>query len=278
VATPLEITGAYTIFANRGQYVGPRFILAVNDAAGRTLWRSPVETRPVLDPRVSYLMVSLMQSVVDSGTGAGVRSRGFTLPAAGKTGTSHDGWFAGFTSNLLAVVWVGYDDDRELRLSGAASALPVWTEFMKRATQVPAYQDTQPFSAPEGIVTVPIDSRTNLVASAESPVTRNEVFIAGTEPAAGGRGGGASGILSRIFQSGATPTTPASATTALLPLPAGAPPPSVGGGNPPSASVQTEPLPEKKKQGGVVRKFLSIFKGKDSAPLPQPPPPKKAEP
>jgi penicillin-binding protein 1B len=277
VATPLEIAGAYTIFADRGQYVAPRSVLAVNDASGRTLWRSSIETRPVLDPRVSYLMVSLMQSVIESGTAAGVRSRGFTLPAAGKTGTSHDGWFAGFTSNLLAVVWVGYDDDRELRLAGAASALPVWTEFMKRATQLPAYRDPQPFGAPEGIVTVPIDSRTNLVASAESPGTRNEIFIAGTEPAAGVRPGGASGILSRIFHVGGVPATPTSAATTPLPLPAGAPPPSVGAASPPPAAVQSEPPPEKKKQGGVVRKFLSIFKGKDSAPPPQPPP-KKTEP
>ena len=277
VATPLEIAGAYTIFADRGQYVAPRSVLAVNDASGRTLWRSPIETRPVLDPCVSYLMVSLMQSVVESGTAAGVRSRGFTLPAAGKTGTSHDGWFAGFTSNLLAVVWVGYDDDRELRLAGAASALPVWTEFMKRATQLLAYRDPQPFGAPEGIVTVPIDSRTNLAASAESPGTRNEIFIAGTEPAAGVRPGGASGILSRIFHVGGVPATPTSAATTPLPLPAGAPPPSVGAASPPPAAVQSEPPPERKKQGGVVRKFLSIFKGKDSAPPPQPPP-KKTEP
>jgi penicillin-binding protein 1B len=277
VATPLEIAGAYTIFADRGQYVAPRSVLAVNDASGRTLWRSPIETRPVLDPRVSYLMVSLMQSVIESGTAAGVRSRGFTLPAAGKTGTSHDGWFAGFTSNLLAVVWVGYDDDRELRLAGAASALPVWTEFMKRATQLPAYRDPQPFGAPEGIVTVPIDSRTNLVASAGSPGTRNEIFIAGTEPAAGVRPGGASGILSRIFHVGGVPATPTSAATTPLPLPAGAPPPSVGAASPLPAAVQSEPPPERKKQGGVVRKFLSIFKGKDSAPPPQPPP-KKTEP
>jgi len=277
VATPLEIAGAYTIFADRGQYVAPRSVLAVNDASGRTLWRSPIETRPVLDPCVSYLMVSLMQSVVESGTAAGVRSRGFTLPAAGKTGTSHDGWFAGFTSNLLAVVWVGYDDDRELRLAGAASALPVWTEFMKRATQLLAYRDPQPFGAPEGIVTVPIDSRTNLAASAESPGTRNEIFIAGTEPAAGVRPGGASGILSRIFHVGGVPATPTSAATMPLPLPAGAPPPSVGAASPPPAAVQSEPPPERKKQGGVVRKFLSIFKGKDSAPPPQPPP-KKTEP
>ena len=112
VATPLEVAGAYTIFSNGGTYVEPRFILAVNDASGRLLWRSPEVTRQVLDPRVAYLMVNLLESVINNGTGAGARSRGFTLPAAGKTGTSHDGWFAGFTSNLLAVAWVGYDDDR----------------------------------------------------------------------------------------------------------------------------------------------------------------------
>ena len=135
VATPMEVAGAYTIFANDGQYVSPRCIVEVDDASGAIVWSGPVTTRPVLDPRVSYLMVSLLESVIDSGTGYGVRARGFRLPAAGKTGTSHDGWFAGFTSNLLAVVWVGYDDDRELNLTGAQSALPLWTEFMKRATE-----------------------------------------------------------------------------------------------------------------------------------------------
>src|SRR5208337_740385 len=148
VATPLEIAGAYTIFSNGGQYVEPRFILAVNDSTGRTLWRSSVVTRPVLDPRVAYLMDSLMESVMNNGTAAGVRSRGFTLPAAGKTGTSHDGWFAGFTSNLLAVAWVGYDDDRELKLTGANSALPIWAEFMKIATANSIYHDAKPFEAP----------------------------------------------------------------------------------------------------------------------------------
>ena len=134
VATPLEVAGAYTIFANRGEYVAPRCIVAVADAEGHTVWDNPVSARRVLDSRVSYLMVSLLESVINNGTGAAVRTRGFRLPAAGKTGTSHDGWFAGFTSNLLAVVWVGYDDDRDLNLTGAQSALPVWTEFMKRTS------------------------------------------------------------------------------------------------------------------------------------------------
>ena len=276
VATPLEIAGAYTVFANKGQYIGPRFILAVRNSTGHTLWRSPEETRPVLDARVSYLMVSLMQSVVENGTAAGVRSRGLNVPAAGKTGTSHDGWFAGFTSNLLAVVWVGYDDDRELRLSGAASALPVWTEFMKRAMELPDYHDVQSFTAPEGVVTETLDVRTNQLATANSTQTRDEIFIAGTEPLASGVSqGGASGILSRLFRTAQATAVPAAAVPPSLPLPPGAPPRSAGGPSTPPSALPAPP-PEK-KQGGIVRKFLSIFKGKDQAPKTQTPPPKKAE-
>jgi penicillin-binding protein 1B len=182
VATPLEVAGAYTIFADRGEYVAPRCIVAVADAKGRTVWDNPVNAHRVLDSRVSYLMVSLLESVINRGTGAGVRAGGFGLPAAGKTGTSHDGWFAGFTSNLLAVVWVGYDDDRDLDITGAHSALPVWTEFMKRTTGLPVYETPHPFSQPDGIETAAIDNLTNLVALPDPALTHSEVFIAGTEP------------------------------------------------------------------------------------------------
>ena len=182
VATPIEVAGAYTIFANHGEYVAPRCIVAVADAEGNTVWNNPVSPRRVLDPRVSYLMVSLLESVINRGTGAGVRTRGFKLPAAGKTGTSHDGWFAGFTSNLLAVTWVGYDDGRDLNLTGAQSALPVWTEFMKRTTGLALYKASMPFNRPQGIETAEIDNLTNLVAAADPVLTHSEVFITGTEP------------------------------------------------------------------------------------------------
>ena len=182
VSTPLEVAGAYTIFANHGEYVAPRCIVAVIDAKGRTVWDNPVSSHHVLDSRVSYLMVSLMESVINNGTGAGVRSRGFRLPAAGKTGTSHDGWFAGFTSNLLAVAWVGYDDDRDLNITGAESALPLWTEFMKRSSGMSLYSSPLPFNKPDGIETADIDNLTNLVAAADPTLTHSEVFIAGTEP------------------------------------------------------------------------------------------------
>src|SRR5262249_39810009 len=101
---------------------------------------------------------------------------------AGKTGTSHDGWFAGFTSNLLCVVWVGFDDNRDLGLSGTASAAPIWGEFMKRAVALPAYKNTQAFAAPDGVTTVMIDPETLQLATPNCPVTREEVYLRGTEP------------------------------------------------------------------------------------------------
>jgi len=120
--------------------------------------------------------------VMRSGTGAGVRSRGFVVPAAGKTGTSHDGWFAGYTSQLLCIVWVGFDDNRELDLEGAHSALPIWAEFMKRALQYRPYRNVEPFTAPDGIVTVQIDPASGMPATPNCPLTRVEVYVAGTQP------------------------------------------------------------------------------------------------
>ena len=253
VATPLEVVGAYTIFSNSGTYVEPRFILAVNDSSGRLLWRSPEVTRQVLDPRVAYLMVTLLESVINNGTAAGARSRGFTLPAAGKTGTSHDGWFAGFTSNLLAVAWMGYDDDRELRLTGADSALPIWTDFMKRASRFPAYSDAQPFEPPAGVVAVPVRMASTLPSGTEAVVVRDEYFIEGTEPSLTPLPGGG-GILSRLFHSGNTAPVPATITAA--------PPPSATTAAPPSNPDSAPPSGDGEKKGGVLKRFFSIFKGK----------------
>jgi penicillin-binding protein 1B len=128
-------------------------------------------------------MVSMMQDVLRYGTGASVRSRGFNLPAAGKTGTSHDGWFAGFTSNLLCVVWVGFDDNRELNLEGAKSALPIWTEFMKQAAKFQRYEDAHAFQTPPGIVSARICPESGDLAGPYCPEERSDVFISGTQPA-----------------------------------------------------------------------------------------------
>lgn len=180
--TPVEIAGAYTVFANQGAYVKPNWVKLIRDEKGGILFSYQPTRREALDPRVTYLMVDLLQEVLRSGTGAGVRSRGFVLPAAGKTGTSRDGWFAGFTSRLICIVWVGFDDNRELDLEGAASALPIWTEFMKRAHKHREYRNVSNFTAPDGIVMVKVDQATGSLAAPACPNPQVQAFLAGTQP------------------------------------------------------------------------------------------------
>jgi penicillin-binding protein 1B len=182
-ATPLEMAGAYTIFADGGNYVKPAMLALVRAPDGRVLYRHSPEARPALDPRVAYLMVNLLEEVLRSGTGSGARARGFRVPAAGKTGTSHDGWFAGFTSQLLCVVWVGFDDDRQLNLEGAKSALPIWTEFMKRALEYRGYRDAKKFPVPKGVASVNLCSESRQLATSECSSTYAEYFVDGSQPA-----------------------------------------------------------------------------------------------
>jgi penicillin-binding protein 1B len=181
-ATPLEIAAAYTAFANGGVYSSASMLSEVRSADGRVLYHHAPATHVALDPRVAYLMVNMMQEVLRSGTGAAVHSFGVTQPAAGKTGTSRDGWFAGFTSELLCVVWVGFDDNRDLNLEGAKSALPIWAEFMARAGRLPQYRDAKQFQAPDGIRTVKICPDSGELAGPYCPNVRADVFIDGTAP------------------------------------------------------------------------------------------------
>ncbi len=180
--TPFEIARAYTVFADNGSRVQPAFVSEVSDPGGRLLYSHVPNVRPALDPRVAYLMVDMLEEVMRSGTAAGVRARGFYLPAAGKTGTSHDGWFAGFTSQLLCVVWVGFDDYTDLDLEGAHSALPIWTDFMMRAASYRQYGNAKPFDPPPGVVRVSLDSDTGEVAGPDCPGDVSAYFISGTQP------------------------------------------------------------------------------------------------
>jgi penicillin-binding protein 1B len=180
--TPLEIAGAYTVFANQGQLIKTSMIKGIRAADGARVFQSKVEKKDALDPRVAYLVQSLMQEVMRSGTGAGVSRYGFTLPAAGKTGTSRDGWFVGFTSRIICAVWVGFDDNTDFVLEGARSALPIWGEFMARAHKHREYSTVHQLAAPDGVVTVEVDAESGELATASCPKKRNEVFIAGTQP------------------------------------------------------------------------------------------------
>ncbi|HWP43784.1 MAG TPA: PBP1A family penicillin-binding protein [Blastocatellia bacterium] len=183
-ATPLQIASTYTAFANGGNLAKPRAIKRLTNSDGVSLVEERAETKPVLRPEVSWLMTSMMQDVMNRGTAARARAMGFTGLAAGKTGTSRDGWFAGYTPNLVCVVWVGFDDNSELGLEGSKSALPIWTAFMKQALALRPELGGDSFPQPESVVAAEIDPATGLLATEICPARRNEYFIEGTEPEA----------------------------------------------------------------------------------------------
>ena len=279
--TPLEAVGAYTVFANQGQYVKPSFISLVRDPAqnGKAVYRNKVESARAIDPRLAYLMTELMVEVLQHGTAEGVRVRyNLDFPVAGKTGTSHDGWFAGYTSQLLCVVWVGFDDNRELDLEGAHSAAPVWADFMKRAMQFREYRDARPFQSPGGIVSIKIDPETGMPATPNCPTTRTEVYIAGTEPV---------GVCPRhgvryVTNVAGWETSPPPGQQADVPSKGGAPRVTGSGGDgvtvPPTPSAprvarrqsgetaaqaaSPQPPPEQKetRKKGFFRRLIGVFK------------------
>ena len=182
-ATPLDMAGAYTIFANYGLHLDPWMLASVRTPTGDVITDYLPTSKQILDARVAYLTTSLMENVLrGDGTGAGVPNLGFPAPAAGKTGTSHDAWFAGFTSNLLCIVWVGNDDYTDVKIEGAHAAAPIWAAFMKKAVTLPQYSDTNGFTAPEGVEIVPIDKVSNLLSDAACPDSYEAAFLAGTAP------------------------------------------------------------------------------------------------
>ena len=183
-ATPLQVAQAYTAFANGGLLAEARPIKRVTNSDGVGVTDSKPKTQQVLKPEVSWLMTNIMQDVLNRGTAARARSMGFTeKSAAGKTGTSRDGWFAGYTPNIVCVVWVGFDDNSELGLEGAKSALPIWTSFMKAVLALRPELGGESFPAPpDGIVTADIDPATGLLATDLCPARRTEYFIEGTQP------------------------------------------------------------------------------------------------
>lgn len=268
-ATPVDMTSAYTSFANGGVRLSPIFVNSVRNSKGDVVMNFATEKKQVLDPRVAFVMTTMLEGVVNFGTAYGVRTRGFTAPAAGKTGSSHDGWFAGYTSNLLCIVWVGYDDYSDLRLSGAQTAAPIWAEFMKKAVELPEFSDVKPFTQPEGVVDVQLDKITNRLATPSCPDDYTIAFVAGTEPhdTCDQTGGGMQGFFSKIF-----------GTNSVKPLP----PPTTNGatgsttGNPAlTAGVQSEE--EAKKKKSLLGRIVGAFKGDNSSKNPPPPPTKSGD-
>jgi penicillin-binding protein 1B len=223
-ATPLQVASAYTAFANLGTRATPVAINRITTGQGVTIAAPTTQKNEVMRPDVAYVMDSFLKDVINRGTGAPLRARGFKANAAGKTGTSRDGWFAGFTPSLVCIVWVGFDDGSQLGLTGAASALPIWSDFMTAAlAEHPEWEGD--WQMPEGIQQAEIDPKTGRPAKPDDPNKRTELFINGTLAAA---------------ESSPSPAEEATPTGETQPTPEGNPEPT------PEASPTPTPRPKQR--------------------------------
>ncbi|MGC2402431.1 MAG: transglycosylase domain-containing protein [Acidobacteriaceae bacterium] len=270
-STPLEVSGAYTVFANGGVGIDPWLVASVRAPNGDVISDYPPNSKAILDPRVAYLTTSLMENVINAGTAARVRSLGFNAPAAGKTGTSHDAWFVGYTSNLLCVVWIGNDDYTDLKIDGGIAAAPIWADFMKRSIKLPEYSDAKPFQVPDGVSVVRLDKTTNLLADDSCPVDYNIAFLDGTAPTqtCDETSGDQRNLFQKIFGIGKQATV----GPAMVPGNGMQPQPGQPGG-PPGTTAQAQPAPappppdeQPKKKHGF---FAKLF-GKSDKPQQQQP-------
>ena len=180
--SPLELARAYATIANGGIRPQIRTFEDVVDGSGEAVERQPIGFERVLDAGTAYLATSLLEGVIDRGTGQGVRAQGIRGPIAGKTGTSdeeRDAWFVGFSPELVVVVWIGFDEPRSLGLPSSQVAIPVWTRFVRDAT---GGQLRGTFVPPSEVVEVNIDPISGALALAGCPRRVPEYFLRGTEP------------------------------------------------------------------------------------------------
>ena len=158
-ATPLQMAAAYSTFANGGAKVYPQAFNGKSDDASEA----------VIAPTTAFIISDMLQGVIQEGTARAARGAFKNIAVAGKTGTSRDGWFVGYTPNLVCAVWVGFDDNRQLGLTGAEAALPLWTEFMKAAVDLRPELGGRSFAQPDGITVAEIDPETEELAGSGCP-------------------------------------------------------------------------------------------------------------
>ncbi|MDH4185937.1 MAG: penicillin-binding transpeptidase domain-containing protein, partial [Nitrospira sp.] len=177
----LEITAAYGALANGGVAVKPTAVRSTRDRLGDLVWSTVPDRQQAVSPQGAYVVTSMLEGVMHRGTASKAKSLGLQGAVAGKTGTTdgyRDAWFVGYASDVVIGVWVGYDDERPLRLTGSQAALPIWMELARRV--IPP--DMAPFGIPVGVVTRDIDPKTGQLATFQCPEQVSEVFIEGTEP------------------------------------------------------------------------------------------------
>jgi penicillin-binding protein 1B len=178
-ATPLALAAAYTAFANEGVRVEPNVIARATDASGAEIIRESPQERSVIKPTTAYMITDMLADVIEHGTARSARGAVKKTAIAGKTGTSRDGWFVGYTPNLVVAVWIGFDDNKQLGLTGAEAALPAWTEFVGGAVELRPDLGGEAFRRPAGITFVEIDPETGLLANASCP-QRERIAITST--------------------------------------------------------------------------------------------------
>jgi penicillin-binding protein 1B len=177
----LEITAAYGVLANGGVAVTPTTLQSVLTAEGDAMWHHTPERHSAVTPQGAYVMTSLLKGVLERGTAAKAKTMGVRGGVAGKTGTTdsyRDAWFVGYSVDYVVGVWVGFDDEEPLRLTGAQAALPIWAEFIRQT--LPAVP--REFAMPPGVITRELDPKTGQLATSRCPERLSEVFIEGTEP------------------------------------------------------------------------------------------------
>jgi penicillin-binding protein 1B len=177
----LEMTSAFGALAHGGLFVGPTTAQAVMTAEGYPAWRHTPERHQALSPETAFIMTSMLTGVVERGTASKAKAMGLRSSVAGKTGTTdgyRDAWFIGYTPDVVVGVWVGFDDEEALHLTGAQAALPMWVEFMRQI--VPS--GPRPVMTPPAVVTRDIDPMTGQLATSKCLQRTPELFIKGTEP------------------------------------------------------------------------------------------------
>ena len=167
--TPLELAAAYATFVNGGHHVTPKVVLSVGEPPARHLASDAGPEAQVISPTTSYMITNMLSAVIDHGTARAARDVVKSAAAAGKTGTSRDGWFVGYTPNLVCAVWIGFDDNKQLGLTGAEAALPAWTEFVKAAVELKPELGGRNFDCPEGIKFVEIDADNGALSTLSCP-------------------------------------------------------------------------------------------------------------
>jgi len=177
--TPLQLASAYAAFVNEGRRVEPRVIASVDEPPAAH--PAPQAENQVVSPTTAYMITNMLSAVIDRGTARKARGAVPGTALAGKTGTSRDGWFVGYSPNLVCAVWIGFDDNKQLGLTGAEAALPAWADFMKGAIASRPDLGGEHFECPEGIEFVEIDSQTGLLSTVSCPLRE---LIAVTEKTA----------------------------------------------------------------------------------------------